>query len=212
MNSQRTPECNPWMRRKHPLLATALGPCAPSESKFPAVSDMSCVDGSNAQSFVCVSRAVSHRCGGAEMLMNSSESFGRSCGKDTLQAPPAQYDTFQLDVFSGVELVSRTTNVRRKRRNWETRQRQSKAHKRAEREAKRKLLAQPEISQEAAARTDEHFPGIIYVSHQLALLHGHDHVFFLQAVWCRQRWRDTQAAEVSVRWYWRISPKSETQT
>ena len=26
--------------------------------------------------------------------------------------------------------------------------------------------------------TDEHFPGIIHVSHQLALLHGHDKVFF----------------------------------
>ena len=92
------------------------------------------------------------------MMTNSSKSFGRSCGKDTLQAPLAQYDTFQLDIFSGVELVSRTTNIRRKRRNWETRQRQSKAHKRAEREAKRKLLAQPEISHEAAARTDENIP------------------------------------------------------
>ena len=54
------------------------------------------------------------------------------------------------------------------------------------REAKRKLVAQLEISHEAAeailksqaARTDEKFPGIIHVSHQLALLHGHEHVFF----------------------------------
>ena len=39
---------------------------------------------------------------------------------------------------------------RRKRRNLETRQRQSKAYKRAEREANCKLLALPEISHEAA--------------------------------------------------------------
>ena len=53
------------------------------------------------------------------------------------------------------------------------------------REAKRKLTAQPEISHEApeqrlqsqATRTDEQFPGIIHVSHQLALLHG---VFFCE--------------------------------
>ena len=42
-------------------------------------------------------------------------------------------------------------------------------------------MAQPEISHEAAEavlrsqapRTDEKFPGIIHVSHQFALLHGH---------------------------------------
>ena len=61
-----------------------------------------------------------------------------------------------------------------------------KALKRVQREAKRKLVAQPEISHEAAEailrgqapRTDEKFPGIIHVSHQLALLHGHENVFF----------------------------------
>ena len=50
----------------------------------------------------------------------------------------------------------------------------------------RKLVAQPEISHEVAeailrsraARTDDKFPGIIHVSHQLALLHGHENVFF----------------------------------
>ena len=78
---------------KAALLAAASGPCAPSESKFPTVSDMSC--------------AVSHRCGRPDILTNSSESAGRSCGKDTLRAPPAQCDTFHPDVFSGVELVSR---------------------------------------------------------------------------------------------------------
>ena len=147
---------------------------------------MSCADELRAQPVVCVSRAVSHLGGGAEILTNSLESSGRSCGKDTLLAPPAHFDTSQPEVFSGVELVSRATYISSKRRNCETRQRQSKAHKSAEREAKRKLLAQPEISHEAAeqillsqaARTDENFPGIMHVSHQLALLHGHDNVFF----------------------------------
>ena len=70
--------------------------------------------------------------------------------------------------------------------NRETCWRQSKARKRVQREAKRKLVAQPEISHEAAeatlrsqaAHTDENFPSIIHVSHRLALLHGHDTVFF----------------------------------
>ena len=92
----------------------------------------------------------------------------------------------QPDVFTGVELVSRATYISRKRRNWETRQRQSKACKKAERDAKRKLMAQSEISHEAAeqifrswaTRTDENFLGIIHVSHQLALLHGHANMFF----------------------------------
>ena len=47
-------------------------------------------------------------------------------------------------------------------------------------------MSQPEISHEAAeailksqaARTDEKFHGIIHVSHRLALLHGHENVFF----------------------------------
>ena len=67
-------------------------------------------------------------------------------------------------VFTNVELV-RATYISRKRQNWETRRRQSKAFKSAERAAKRKLMAQPEISHEAAeqillsraTRTDEHF-------------------------------------------------------
>ena len=57
--------------------------------------------------------------------------------------------------------------------------------KKAQRDAKRKFVA-PEISHEAAeltlrnqaARTDEKFPGTIHVSHHLALLHGHENVFF----------------------------------
>ena len=89
-------------------------------------------------------------------------------------------------VPSGVELVSRNTYINSKKRNRETCWRQSKALKRVQREAKRKLVAQPEISHAAAEailrsqapRTDENFRGIIHVSHQLALLHGHENVFF----------------------------------
>ena len=74
-------------------------------------------------------------------------------------------------VPSEVELVSRNTYINRKKRNRETCWRQSKALKRVQREAKRKLVAQ-------APRTDEKFPGIVHVSHRLALLHGHENVFF----------------------------------
>ena len=63
---------------------------------------------------------------------------------------------------------------------------QSKALEKAQREAKSKFVAQPELSHEAAQsisrsqanRTDETFPGVIHVSHQLALLLGHENVFF----------------------------------
>ena len=86
--------------------------------------------------------------------------------------------------YPGVELVSRATYTSRKKRNLETVQ--SKALKKTQRDAKRKFIAQPEISHEAAelilrnqaARTDEKFSGTIHVSHHLALLHGHENVFF----------------------------------
>ena len=82
--------------------------------------------------------------------------------------------------------MSRATYISKKKRNRETCWRQSKALKRVQREAKRMLVAQPEISHEAAearlrsqaARTDEKFPGIIHVSYQLALFNGHENVFF----------------------------------
>ena len=88
--------------------------------------------------------------------------------------------------YHGVELLSRATYLNRKKRNRETVQRHTKALKQAQRDAKRKFVAQPEISHEAAelilknqaARTDVKFPGIIHVSHQLALLPGHENVFF----------------------------------
>ena len=63
-------------------------------------------------------------------------------------------------VPSGVELVSRNTRINRKKRNRETCWRQSKALKRVQREARRKLVAQPEISHEAA----EAIPSIPLVS------------------------------------------------
>ena len=87
--------------------------------------------------------------------------------------------------YPGVELVSRATYISRKKRNLETVQRQSKALKKAQRDAKRKFVAQPEISHEAAELifkepSSSHrrkIPGTVHVSH-LALLHGHENVFF----------------------------------
>ena len=60
--------------------------------------------------------------------------------------------------------------------------------KKAQRDAKRKFVAQPEISHEAAelilrnqaARTDEKFPGTIHVSHHLAWARER---VFLHTVW-----------------------------
>ena len=103
-----------------------------------------------------------------------------------------------VDDASGVELVSRANYTSRKKRNRETCWRQSKALKRVQREAKRELVAQPEISYEAAEaslrsqapRSDEKIPGIIHVSHRLALLHGHENVIFLYTMRCCQRWVD----------------------
>ena len=109
-----------------------------------------------------------------------SKSHGGSSGKDTRHAEHVSSTNSVPDVFTGVELVSRATYINRKRRNWETRQCQSKACKRAERKAKRKLMAKPEISHEAgeqilrsqATRTDENFLVSYRSSHQLALLSG----------------------------------------
>ena len=72
------------------------------------------------------------------------------------------------------------------RATYITVQRQSKALKKAQRDVICKFVAQPDISHEAAelilrnqaARTDEKFPGTIHVSHHLALLHGHENLFF----------------------------------
>ena len=122
--------------------------------------------------FPAESSAVSH---GVDVAMS-----GGSCGKGTSPAYLARSQSGE------VEVVSRATHISRKKRNLETVQRQSKALKKAQRDAKRKFVAQPEISHEAAelilrnqvSRTDEKFPGTIHVSHHLALLHGHEYVFF----------------------------------
>ena len=149
----------------------AVIPCFSAESSA-AVQGKSCVD-----------RAVSH---GFDVAMS-----GGSCGKDTSPAhlarsQPGVGTQYAHVGYPGVELVSRATYINRKKRNLEAVQRHSKALKKAQRDAKRKFIAQPEISHEAAelifrnqaARTDEKFPGTIHVSHHLALLHGHENVFF----------------------------------
>ena len=67
----------------------------------------------------------------------------------------------------------------------ETQNRHAKSLKLAERVAKRKLMAQPQISHASAEqlksrepRTDEPFVGFIHASHQLALLQKHSKVFY----------------------------------
>ena len=121
-------------------------------------------------------------------VTNTPESSGELHGTLTVTRTAQRMSSAHPVPFvpSGVELVSRATYISRKTRNRETCWRQSKALKRVQREGKRKLVAQPEISHKAAeailrsqaARTDEKFPGIIHVSHQLALSHGHENVFF----------------------------------
>ena len=99
-------------------------------------------------------------CGARQILRRACFDIGRSggsCGKGT---SPAYLARSQPDVstqcahvgYPGVELVSRATYISRKKRNLETVQRQSKALKKAQRGAKRKFVAQPEISHEAAER------------------------------------------------------------
>ena len=152
------------------VLEAAVGLCAPSEPvsfssgldvisehavicRFSAdlsapVQDTFCVDRPSAQSVMNECRAVSGGFGGAV-------SFGGSCGEGTLQTPHAHLATSQPDGYLET--------------SWCHAPRTS-----AERNA---------ISHEAAetflrsqtARTDEKFPGIMHVSHQL--LHGHKNVF-----------------------------------
>ena len=120
--------------------------------------------------------------------VTSTESSGESHGTVTVTRTAQRMPSAHLVpvVPSGVELVSRASYISRKKRNRETCWRQSKALNSAQPEVKRKLVAQPEIRHEAAvailgnqaARTDEKFPWIIHISHQLALSHDHENVFF----------------------------------
>ena len=139
----------------------------------PVISGLYAESSAVVQGKSCVDRAVPH---GVDVAMS-----GGSCGKGT---SPAHLARSQPGVstqcahvgYPGVELVSRATYISRKKRNLETVQRQSKALKKAQRDAKRKSVAQPEISHEAAelilrnqaARTDGKFPSTIHVSHHLA--------------------------------------------
>ena len=82
-------------------------------------------------------------------------------------------------------LLSHAVYSSKKRRNEETQKRHAKSLKLAERVAKRKLMAQPEISHASAEqlksrepRTDEKLVGSIHASHQLALWQEHSKVFF----------------------------------
>ena len=156
-----------------------------------------------------VDRAVSH---GFAVAVS-----GGSCGKDTSPAHLARSQpgvgTQHANVgYPGVELMSRATYISRKKRNLETVQRHSKALKKAQRDAKRKFIAQLEISHEAAelilrnqaARTDEKIPGTIHVSHHTRLATWARERVFLYTVWCRQRWWSFEATEVSVRRIWRV--------
>ena len=106
-------------------------------------------------------------------------------------------------VPSGVELVSRATYISRRKRNRETCWRQSKALKRVQREAKRKLVAQPEISHEAAE-------AILRSQAPARSVTRPRERVVLHTMRCCQRWWITEASEVSVRRLWRISPESET--
>ena len=84
------------------------------------------------------------------MWTSTPESYGESHGTVSRTAQRMSSVHLVPVVPSGVELVSRAAFISRKIRNRETCRRQSKAFKRAQREAKRKLVAQPEISHEAA--------------------------------------------------------------
>ena len=171
--NNRMLECRVCSRSMMESSSDASGPCAPSKSNLSVKSTGSCgtklpseetralselhesipvpsVDGSGAHFMKKnVSASLSL------LVLVDQESWRISPEQVSLTHPakhasPAHFDTFQPEVFSGVELVSRATYISRKRRNWDSRQRQSKPYKRAERDAERKLLAQPEISHEAA--------------------------------------------------------------
>ena len=81
-------------------------------------------------------------------VTSTPESSGESYGTVTATRTAQRMSSAHLVpvVPSGVELVSLATYISRKKRNRETCWRQSKALMRVQSEAKRKLVAQPEIS------------------------------------------------------------------
>ena len=145
---------------------------------YPGVESVPVISGFYAESLAvvqgksCVDRAVSH---GFDAAMS-----GGSCGEGTslahlARSQPGVSTQCQPRTSAGRNVTGRRSSANPRRL------------KKAQRDAKRKFVAQPEISHEAAelilrnqeaARTDEKFPGTMHVSHHLALLHGHENVFF----------------------------------
>ena len=163
----------------------------------------------------CVDRAGSH---GFDVAMS-----GGSCGRDTslahlARSQPGVGTQYALFGYPGVELVSRATYISRKKRNLETVQRQSKALKKAQRDAKRKFIAQLEISHDAAdlilrnqaARTDEKIL-VPYTSATISPCYMSTRTCFSVHSVVPSMLVRCEATEVSVRRIWRIQSESETQ-
>ena len=100
---------------------------------MPVISGFYAESSAPVQGTSCVDRAVSH---GFDGTMS-----GGSCGKDTSFAisQPGVSTQYAHVGYPGVELVSRAMYISRKKRNQETVQRYSKALKKAQRDAKRKI-------------------------------------------------------------------------
>ena len=124
---------------------------------------------------------------------------------DAQHSPPS-YSCEEAEPLVGATLVSHAEWSSRKRRNRETQNRQANSLKLAERLAKRKFLAKPEISHPLAEqllrdwepRTDENFVDAIHASQRPAFLQEYSKVFFLQPWWRGQLWRLVEAGELSV--------------
>ena len=127
-------------------------------------------------------------CSGARLQTNLDNPDGgtqTSVSRTRCHAPKTQECGETAEPASVLPLLSHEVCATRKRRNRETRRRQVKAFKHAEREAKHELLAQPEIShttalqmlQDRGTSTDQHFAGSTHASHLLALLRENSDVF-----------------------------------
>ena len=162
----------------------------------------------------CITHVVLDKC--AALLQCSNFGDSEDCGQLT-----PNHAQFQASARSGRRLPKPHWSRMQctptgKRRNRETQKRQVKAFKHADREAKRKLMAQPEISyvigeqlmRDREDRTDENFAGAIHASHQLGLLQDRSNMFFCSQCGAVDA---AGAVEVSVRWIWRVSAQSETQ-
>ena len=105
------------------------------------------------------------------------------------QHVPLSHTCEESETLVGVTLVAHAVCSSRKRRDRETQKRQTKSLNLEDRVARRKVMAQPEISHAFAKQmlrsrelsTDGHFVDAIHDSHQLALLLEQSEVLF-----CRQ--------------------------